>query len=310
MGVQLKSGVWESRKRSSAWTSPGRGRRRGNGRRRSRLRRGGSARASTGWGTEGLNARLLERPGAPGWTAAELAEALISHGSGAVAGFDFPFSLPRELLESAGFARVVGRARPFGTWEAFNEFVADELPLRPPNDYAPFAAWRGKPFWLSRATDRAAAANPPLKHAFQVLFNMTLLGNALLAALAASGRYAVVPFMPPGSRTAAVEVYPGLTMRRLGMRAYKRDPAGAISCLLAFCIQRGVNVAVDPELRRFCEEYRTRNGPTTDPDASDALIALVTTILYREGMCAEALPPGESSRRCVEGAIWAPVVEG
>ena len=73
-----------------------------------------------------------------------------------MAGFDFPFSLPKELLDSASFARAVGRPAPFRTWQAFNAFVAEELPLTPPADYARFAGWRQKTYWRPRATDRDA----------------------------------------------------------------------------------------------------------------------------------------------------------
>jgi hypothetical protein len=257
-----------------------------------------------------FNARLQERTQQPGWTAEELAAALTGDWPAYVVGFDFLFSIPRELLQSASFARAAGAARAFRSWEAFNRFVAEELPLRPPADYFPFAAWRSKLFWKPRATDRAAAANPPLKHMFQVLFNMTLLGNALLAALASSGRYAVVPFQSPGIGGAAIEVYPGLTMRRLGWRAYKRDPKRAIACLLDACAERGVTLELDAEVRAFCETYRTAHGEDLDPDASDALIALVTAILYREGHCEEVVPPGSQALKKVEGAIWAPVSPG
>src|SRR5262245_29684831 len=81
---------------------------------------------------EGMNARLLERPLQPGWSADELAAALIAEPGLRVAGFDCPFSIPKELLDSASFARAVGRRAPFRSWQAFNEFVAGALPLRPP----------------------------------------------------------------------------------------------------------------------------------------------------------------------------------
>jgi len=137
-----------------------------------------------------------------------------------------------------------------------------------------------------------------------VLFDMTLLGNALLAALAASGRYRIRPFMAEGSTNEVIEIYPGITMRGLGFRGYKRDPVGAIATARAHLAARGIAVTLDPALRRFCEEYTTASPPARDPDASDALIALLTAILHREGQTAEILPAEAAALRPIEGAVW------
>lgn len=148
-----------------------------------------------------------------------------------------------------------------------------------------------------------------------VLFNMTLLGNALLAALAASGRYRIRPFDDRADRSGIaaaedgpaneiIEIYPAITMRGLGFRGYKRDPVGAIATALAHCAAYGIAVTLDPALRRFCEEYTTVPPPGRDPDASDALIALLTAILHREGQTAEVLPAEATGLRPIEGAVW------
>lgn len=254
---------------------------------------------------QGINRRVLAG-GPPGWTARELADALTSHAAASVVACDFPFSIPRALLDDPAFARGVGRAAPFGGWRAFNAFVGERLPLDPPVDVTPFAGWRSKGFWTKRATDTVAAAQPPLKDKFQVLFNMALLGNALLAHLAASGRYRVVPFGAAGPSGAVIEVYPGLTMRDLGKRDYKRDPAGAITTVLAHAATRGIAIELDPGIRRFCETYDTGSGPAMDPDGSDALVALVTAILYRERRAVEAVDPRQRGLVPFEGAIWRP----
>ena len=144
---------------------------------------------------------------------------------------------------------------------------------------------------------------------------MTLLGNALLATLAASGRYRIRPFddrddrsgspaVETGPENEVIEIYPGLTMRDLGFRGYKRDPGGAIEVALAHVAARGIAVTLDPALRRFCEEYTTASPPARDPDASDALIALLTAILHREGQTAEVLPAEAAALRPIEGAVW------
>jgi hypothetical protein len=266
---------------------------------------------------DGFNARVLTTPRQPGWTAAELADTLTSGESARVVAFDFPFSIPAPLLRDPTFAARVGQAEAFDSWEAFNRFVAAKLPLAPPLDFTPLAPWRDKTLWQQRATDRAASAQPPLKSVMPVLFNMTLLGNALLAALAASGRYRVRPFNERGAggneatadagpANEVIEIYPGITMRALGFRGYKRDPVGAIDTALAHLAARGIAVALDPALRRFCEEYTTVSPPGRDPDASDALIALLTAILHREGQTAEVLPAEAKALRPLEGAVWGP----
>lgn len=253
---------------------------------------------------DGFNARVLATPRQPGWTAAELAATLTSGEPARVVAFDFPFSIPAPLLDDPAFAARVGHAGAFGSWAAFNRFVAAQLPLAPPLDFTPLAPWRDKGLWLRRATDRAASAQPPLKSVMPVLFNMTLLGNALLAALADSGRYRIRPFMEDGPANEVIEIYPGITMRGLGFRGYKRDPVGAIATVLAYLADRGIAIMLDPALRRFCEEYTTAPPPGRDPDASDALIALLTAILHREGQTAEILPAEAASLRPIEGAVW------
>ncbi len=130
-----------------------------------------------------------------------------------------------------------------------------------------------------------AQAQQPLKDRFQVLFNMTLLSNALLASLGDDGAYRVVPFQAPGPSREVIEVYPGVTMRRLGRTDYKRQPARVIDATLSHCATQGISLDVDPAIRSFCEEYNTAGRGRLDPDRSDALIALAVAILYREGRC-------------------------
>ncbi len=113
-----------------------------------------------------------------------------------VVGLDFPFGVPHDLLLDPWFAAAVGhREGPFRRWQSFNRFVAGRLPLTDPLDFTPFAAWRDPAararLWTKRATDVATGGQPPLKDKFQATFQMTLLGNAVLARLA--GRYPAPP---------------------------------------------------------------------------------------------------------------------
>ncbi len=256
--------------------------------------------------TGGFNARLTLGSRHRGWTGEELAHALRGGHLARIVAFDFPFSIPQPLLEDPRFAAAAGHDGPFSNWANFNRFVAAALPLTCPIDLSPFAGWRNKAYWLKRATDVPARAQPPLKDRFQVLFNMTLLGNALLAALADGGAYRVVPFQAPGPSGEVVEVYPGVIMRQLGRADYKRQPARAIDAILSLCAAQGIHIDVAPAIRSFCEEYNTAGHGSFDPDGSDALIALTVGILYREGRCQVIGSTGQEEQLRGEGVIWAP----
>lgn len=253
----------------------------------------------------GFNARI---PGtkAPGWSAEELAVALEGAGAPSLLAFDFPFSIPAALLRDAAFARAVGAPEAFGSWRAFNAFVASRLPLQGPALFAPFAGWRrGSLYWTKRLTDVAASAQPPLKDKFQVLFNMTLLGNALLARLSATARYRVDPFEPATPGTCSmIEVYPGLTMRRLDRSDYKQRPAEAIDAMLAHCASLDIRVDLDESIRSRCVTYGMK-ARGADPDVSDALIAACIAILHREGHTQPALHDESHPDVALEGAMWA-----
>lgn len=249
----------------------------------------------------GLNARLLRDP--PGWTAAELADALLSlEPVPAIVAADFPFCVPRELLALRSFAAAVGRRSPFDTWKAFNAAIAATIPLACPVDYSPFRRWKDKKLWVKRASDRESGAHAPLKHQFQTLFNMTLLGNAFLARLAGSGSYDVVPFHSRG-RARVIEIYPGHAMRALGVRDYKRAPAQAIDAAVRHLAQHGIAFTIDAEIRAACEAYDTGGKAASDHDAADAIVAACVAALYREGRACEIVGTPADARDA-EGAIW------
>jgi predicted nuclease with RNAse H fold len=249
----------------------------------------------------GLNARLLRSP--PGWTAGELADALVAMAPApSVVGADFPFCVPRALLARASFAAAAGHGGAFGTWSAFNAAVARRIPLACPVDYGPFRGWRRKRLWLKRACDVPAGAHAPLKDRFQVLFNMTLLGNAFLRRLARSGRFDVVPFQARG-RTPVVEVYPGHALRALGVPGYKRAPRRALRAIVAHLASRGVALEIDRDVLAACEAYDTGGAAAHDHDAADALVAAAIAVLYREGLAREIAGPAARARDR-DGAIW------
>ncbi|MBU8900956.1 hypothetical protein KRR26_35715 [Corallococcus sp. M34] len=156
---------------------------------------------STGWNSyridaTGMNARLLAGE-PPGWSAKELVDELVARPA-RVVGFDFPFCVPHALLRDPKFASDIGYEHgAFLGWRSFNSWIAQRLPLTDPLDFTPFAPWRDRAersrLWTKRATDIAAGGQPPLKDKFQATFQMTLLGNALLAKVWESHQYRVLP---------------------------------------------------------------------------------------------------------------------
>ncbi len=263
----------------------------------------------------GLNARLLaDDP--PGWSAKELLDEMLLRPA-RVIGFDFPFCVPHALLRDEKFASAVGFEKgAFLSWRTFNWFVAQQLPLTDPLDFTPFAAWRDRTqrarLWTKRATDLAAGGQPPLKDKFQATFQMTLLGNTLLSRLWESHKYRVLPF--PGGRGDGeiIEVYPGATLRAMGLSSYKSRPDEAVRLGIAACATAGIKLDVDLRLVALCCRYSSGTTRAPDYDVADAFVALCTAILHAEGACRPvfASDPVWSERHVKEweGAIWVPTI--
>jgi hypothetical protein len=257
----------------------------------------------------GLNSRLLAN-NPPGWSARELLDELLIRPV-RIAAFDFPFGIPDALLRDEGFAASAGHKNgAFIGWRTFNAFIAERLPLGDPLDFRPFGAWRSSAdrvrLWIKRATDIAAGAQPPLKDRFQATFQMTLLGNVLLARLWESHRYRVVPFSGGRGAGEIIEVYPGATLRRMGLANYKSRPEEAIRLGIAACAAAGIKLDVDLRLMALCCRYSS-GGQTPDYDAADAFVALCTAILHAEGACRAAIDHAPSQKES-EGAIWVPSI--
>lgn len=262
----------------------------------------------------GMNARLLAND-PPGWSAKELLEELLARPA-RVIGFDFPFCVPHALLREERFASEVGCENgAFLSWRPFNWFVAQRLPLTDPLDFTPFVAWRDRAerarLWTKRSTDVAAGGQPPLKDKFQATFQMTLLGNVLLSKLWESHKYRVLPF--PGGRGDGeiIEVYPGATLRAMGLASYKSRPDEAVRLGIAACAAAGIQLDVDLRLIALCCRYSS-GGKTPDHDVADAFVALCTAILHAEGACRPAVTSDpmwpEGALQKWEGAIWVPTI--
>ncbi len=275
---------------------------------------------ATGWHSyrvdaTGLNARLLASD-PPGWSAKELVDELVARPA-RVVGFDFPFCVADALLRDPKFASDVGfNDGAFDGWRTFNWWIAQRLPFTDPLDFTPFAPWREPAararLWTKRATDIAARAQPPLKDKFQATFQMTLLGNAVLAKLWESNRYRVPPF-PGGHGTGElIEVYPGATLRTMGLASYKSRPEEAVRLGIAACAAAGIKLDVDLRLIALACRYNTGTEKAPDYDVADAFVALCTAILHAECQCRPVLAPDpdwdERYLRESEGAIWVPTI--
>jgi|SRR5579883_2153820 len=234
----------------------------------------------------GMRWRELRR----GWTAPEMARSLAEDARVTVMAFDFPFSLPVELFRSGEFAVRVGRTEAFGTRAEWVRFLGERVALEFTTERATaklrfgeeLNAWRDTAFWLLRETDRVVKAQPSLKHKFQNVFQMTLVGSQVLARLEQAGvRLGLEPNEFGGARM-ALETFPGGVARAVGFgRNYKCDPAGSMARAEEYLRERGIELAFDARVREFCLTYRT---PGDDPDGADAFLCLVTAIAYREGM--------------------------
>ncbi len=142
---------------------------------------------------------------------AAFAEWLAAPGSW-ICGFDFPFGLPRELVEQLGWPTewaasirhygVLSRAEIVATFDAFRA-------PRPPGSK-----------YVHRAFDRLAGSSPSMKC---VNPPVAFMLHAAMPLLLAAGVH--IPGLHRGNpRRVALEAYPGLLARELvGRRSYKND---------------------------------------------------------------------------------------
>lgn len=131
-----------------------------------------------------------------------------------LAGFDFPFGLPRELLVSLGWPTQHG-------WPAMIEHVGAMPRAEMVSAFKAFCDGRpnGRKF-AHRATDGPAGSSPSMKW---VNPPVALMLHAGAPALLCAGVH--LPGLHEGDRTrVALEAYPGLLARRIvGRQSYKSD---------------------------------------------------------------------------------------
>lgn len=269
----------------------------------------------------GRNRRLVHdfARGAPwrerrrGWTLPDLAKSLSPDPSVRVAAFDFPFSLPIELLQDPEFAGLIHQA-PFQSRATWAKFIRDRLrlefdresPVAELKDLELFAPWRHQRFWKRRATDTATNGSPPLKHLYQNVFAMTLAGTALLERLGSHGYTLLLDSAAPTAPQCLIETYPREVAKRIGfVGSYKSAPSACLTTAERALQNRGVRIDLDPRVRQFCETYRTSGN---DPDGADAFLCLIAAIACAEGMA--ELCNGQAPRAVLqdEGAIVVPTI--
>jgi uncharacterized protein DUF429 len=138
-------------------------------------------------------------------------EALLAQPGPWIAGFDFPFGMPAELIRDLGWPRE---------WRALVQHC--EAMTRP-EFRAQLDAYRGtRPAgrkYAHRATDQPAGSSSPMK---LVHPPVALMFHEGARRLAASGVH--VPLLLPGDRSrVALEAYPGLLARSIVRGSYKSD---------------------------------------------------------------------------------------
>ncbi len=99
-----------------------------------------------------------------------------------------------------------------------------------------------------------------------------------------------------------IEVYPGATLRRMGLSNYRSPPDEALRLGIAACAAAGIELDVDLRLMALCCRY-SAGGKTPDYDAADAFVALCTAILHAEGACRAAID-GDPLLKESAGAVW------
>jgi hypothetical protein len=246
-------------------------------------------------------------------TIPELAESIREDRAIATVAFDFPFSIPLDLLQNPAFAFRVA-APTFGARVKWLEFVEQrvELVFSSGNARAKLwidpllLGWRDKAFWIKRATDIATNAQPPLKHIFQNLFNMTVVGSKFLGSIRHAGMQVLLRHHE-GERCldrSVIETYPGAVAAAVGFTgSYKQKPECGLKAAEGYLREQGIFLDFNGEVRRFCIEYRSSQS---DPDGADAFLCLVAAICFREGLAEWHTGGATAQQLDEEGCIVTP----
>ena len=191
-----------------------------------------------------------------------------------LAAFDFPFGLPRELVESLGWPVQ---------WLALMRHYAQMSRAEVRETFAAFCAARpaGAKF-AHRATDGPAGSSPSMKWVNPPVAYMLHAGVPLLIAAGVH-----LPGLHAGDpMRIALEGYPGLLAREvLGARSYKSDKRA---------MQTDVRQRARSDLVDALRAGRTRLG-----------LRLCTTAAQREALIADAGADRLDAVLCLMQAAWA-----
>jgi hypothetical protein len=242
-------------------------------------------------GTESAHAQLLVSSVARLTTFAAFEKALSTPGPW-VAGFDFPFGLPRELVSTLGWpddwARLVSHVRDIGK-------PAFKAALNAVRESRPMGAR-----YIARRGDLAAGASSPMKLVNPPVGLMFFEGAQRLL----SSKVSVIPCAPAAERRIALEAYPGFLARQIIKKSYKKDgregstperraARGAIVHAITtpsdgaqLQTKRPITV-LDAPLRAACIE--DGSGDTLD-SVLCALQAAVATLAYLNGDTKYGIP--------------------
>lgn len=204
-------------------------------------------------------------------------------------GLDFPFALPIPFAES-----LLGGPFPEEGWWALAKRL--ERMTRPEYLIA-LQEFRDAHGELKRLTDERAQAFSPLHRVNPDLGPMTYHGIRMIAE--DRSRFAVRPFESAKGRL-LLEVYPGGSLRRLGVRAREDGEEGRSRAILQALSEAASHpVDVGEPFRRNCLDHR---------DALDAVLAArcaaVAVLGGEVDRPLEELAPGESDRLRKEGWIY------
>jgi hypothetical protein len=251
-----------------------------------------------------------------GWRIPDLARSIKEdHPRVTAAAFDFPFSIPLDLLRCKAFANKVNQEDAFGTRANWAHFVEQHVGLEFASNNAAaklrldpvIGGWKDKAFWMKRATDVPTNAQPALKHVYQNLFNMTLVGLRFLGSLRDGGMQILL--RPEEFRKcldgSVIETYPGAVAAAVGFEGnYKQKPECCLKAAMRYLHEQGISLDFDREVQKFCLAYRT---PPNDPDGADAGLCLVAAISFREGLAEWHKGDARAERLGEEGCIITPV---
>jgi hypothetical protein len=202
-----------------------------------------------------------------------------------VGGFDFPFGLPRELVEQLGWPLQ---------WRACIEHYAGLSRAQIRATFAAFCDARpagGK--FAHRAFDMLAGSSPSMKWVNPPVAYML---HAALPALLAAGVH--IPGLHDGDRArVALEAYPGLLARELiGRRSYKSDDKARQSAERLIARKDLINALEDGRTRlgiglKLSNAQRDALADDASGDSLDAVLCLVQAAwAQREGSPRYGLP--------------------